>query len=479
MYDSTDRVTVSQQGAGHLQRQFKYDSLGRLTAVEYRTQSCATWPSIPAYWWFSADSTDYGWQNTCVTSADSTQSYSYDQVGNRTDNVHSYGGNNQVLRFNKWTFTYDADGNLTQKTDTTTGHNWHYGWDAYNRLSWVKESGGDSVHYDYDVRGHLVRRSTNGTINRHWLYVGDQIMGELDGSLYPVLQYVYYPGMDRPYSVMTYNGGSWSEEHELLQDEMGNVVGAIKSGPTVKQLVSYDPWGKATYQVSLSNNGLLWKGLRYEGGAAGLYYVRNRWYDPDVGRFISEDPSGLRGGINLYTFGRNDPVNYADPLGLRSLTQEEMREMGNVCKVLDCSDVNLEDRGYSDSDKNSFQDSFEKADVVTTEPYGSGLTLGNHIWINEYRDADAFVGLLAHELTHVWQNKHGMFGGLRGFAIGLGNLISNLWQDPYSLSGYNSNANFSTYGYEQQAEITKQCTVSAVYCNTPGYPFSPSAVGSW
>jgi RHS repeat-associated protein len=50
--------------------------------------------------------------------------------------------------------------------------------------------------------------------------------------------------------------------------------------------------------------------------AAGLYYARNRWYHPGTGRFLSEDPIGLAGGENLYTFAGNDPVNAADPFGL-------------------------------------------------------------------------------------------------------------------------------------------------------------------
>jgi len=47
----------------------------------------------------------------------------------------------------------------------------------------------------------------------------------------------------------------------------------------------------------------------------GLYYVRVRYYDPQLGRFISEDPIGLLGGINPYVYAGNDPVNQLDPSG--------------------------------------------------------------------------------------------------------------------------------------------------------------------
>ena len=47
-----------------------------------------------------------------------------------------------------------------------------------------------------------------------------------------------------------------------------------------------------------------------------VYYYRNRYYDASLGRFISEDPIGLRGGSNLYPYVRNNPTNRVDPLGL-------------------------------------------------------------------------------------------------------------------------------------------------------------------
>lgn len=61
---------------------------------------------------------------------------------------------------------------------------------------------------------------------------------------------------------------------------------------------------------------LRWKGLLWEGDSTQLYYVRARWYDPAMRRFVSEDPVGLAGGINLYLYGSGDPVNMIDPSGL-------------------------------------------------------------------------------------------------------------------------------------------------------------------
>lgn len=63
-------------------------------------------------------------------------------------------------------------------------------------------------------------------------------------------------------------------------------------------------------------NGSLLTGQR---GAAGLEYRRNRYYDPQQGRFTQENPIGLAGGMNLYGFANGDPVNFSDPFGLSPL----------------------------------------------------------------------------------------------------------------------------------------------------------------
>jgi RHS repeat-associated protein len=286
-YDSVSRVQAIQQVRGHLQRQFSYDSLGRLSAVAYRNQPCQTWPGTP--------DTDFGWRDTCVGTADSVQTFTYDAVGNRTDHGGTYTAGNRITHFGPWTFTYDADGNVTQKQDTTTGETWHYTWDPLNRLVGVAQAGGDSLTYEYDALGRLARRKTNGTIDRHWLYVGAQIMAELDGGLQEQVQYSYNPGIDRPHT---------ADGLRLIQDELGNVIGDQ----------DYTPWGRPI-SYGTSDSKLLWKGLLYERDTDGLYYMRNRWYDPDIGRFLAEDPAGLQAGVNFYTFAGNDPINGFDPNG--------------------------------------------------------------------------------------------------------------------------------------------------------------------
>jgi hypothetical protein len=146
-------------------------------------------------------------------------------------------------------------------------------------------------------------------------------------------------------------------------------------------------------------------------------------------------------------------------------------QLGEICDVIDCSEIELLDLGYDDSGRNTFQDDLEKWEVITQVPLPSrGLTIGNTIWIHMHRDDTRFMSLLRHEITHVWQNQTG--GIFKGFAIGVGNAISQIWRNPYDISGYTPSKPFGQYGYEQQAEIARRCNGGVTYyCSSPGYPF--------
>ena len=60
---------------------------------------------------------------------------------------------------------------------------------------------------------------------------------------------------------------------------------------------------------------------QYYDAETGLHYNWNRYYDPDTGRYLSPDPIGLEGGLNLYAYVENDPVNWVDMFGLTAVPQ--------------------------------------------------------------------------------------------------------------------------------------------------------------
>ena len=78
----------------------------------------------------------------------------------------------------------------------------------------------------------------------------------------------------------------------------------------------YDPYGNLLSSTSAIRNPLLYTGRELD-RETGLYYYRARYYDPDVGRFLTEDPLGFEAGLNFYAYIDNNPVNFTDPMGLQ------------------------------------------------------------------------------------------------------------------------------------------------------------------
>jgi RHS repeat-associated protein len=89
------------------------------------------------------------------------------------------------------------------------------------------------------------------------------------------------------------------------------VIKVIEHDGTAPVAQDYDAFGAADGAVA--KNG---PGFNGAPSVDGFQYLRNRWYDPNVGRFTQEDPIGFGGGINLYAYAGSNPVSYSDPYGL-------------------------------------------------------------------------------------------------------------------------------------------------------------------
>jgi RHS repeat-associated protein len=99
---------------------------------------------------------------------------------------------------------------------------------------------------------------------------------------------------------------------------IGSTVAMTDSSKAIVNKYFYTAFGELTNQIESVT-----QPFKYVGQAGimqepnGFYYMKARYYDPSIGRFISEDPSGFDGGdINLYAYANNNPVNFIDPLGL-------------------------------------------------------------------------------------------------------------------------------------------------------------------
>lgn len=168
------------------------------------------------------------------------------------------------------------------------------------------------VGYGYDAEGRRSSRTEGGT-TRHSLYaLGQEIAEYADGVL--AARHVPGPGLDEPLATVT---GAPSSRARVWYhaDAQGSVIarsdafGAVPAG----ERFSYTPYGAAG-SGSGSAAAFRFVGRRLE-PAVGLYDMRARVYAPALGRFLQPDPIGTDGGINLYAYVRNDPLNLVDPNG--------------------------------------------------------------------------------------------------------------------------------------------------------------------
>lgn len=235
------------------------------------------------------------------------RTYAWDAVGNPVGTYYTVENGNRLTRSSPFYLEYDADGNLTRKyrTDQFTFDQRLF-WNALGQLDSVRTNG-TTVRYGYDGLGQRIRAGAT-----QFLYDGDDLLMELNASGLPNRSFTYYPGVDNPHSVRMANGAIYY----YTTDFPGNVVALINKNRQIVARYTYDDFGHSNPVVdSIGGQPLRFAGRELD-AATGLYYMRARWYDPDLARFISEDPIGLEGGLNLYAYVGNNPMNALDPSGL-------------------------------------------------------------------------------------------------------------------------------------------------------------------
>jgi RHS repeat-associated protein len=164
--------------------------------------------------------------------------------------------------------------------------------------------------------------------------------------MYGQVAYAYGPGVDQPLSIVrsNYTDKDWNGNNPTRWPEFaliphrpahpGAISGTFGSGATAWCIASDHcvvldwPTNRFPYKsVSDVYGQGFWHGshLTDKRDMNGLYYRRNRYYDPSTGRFTQEDPIGLAGGLNVYGFAEGDPVSFSDPFGLRSCADIRQR----------------------------------------------------------------------------------------------------------------------------------------------------------
>jgi RHS repeat-associated protein len=325
-YDATSKLTQKKAPNG-VKTAYQYDGLDRLTRLldtkgvttiadhqyQYNPASQITQIAEPTI------TRSYGYDSVDrLTSANYSnplqphENYAYDGVGNRTASQlsasYSYQRFNRLTSTSSATYSYDANGNLVSKIDSTGTT--QYTWDFENRLRQVTLPNGNTVNYKYDALGRRIQRTPGAGVSTNFVYDGQDVVKDLnsDGS---TVDYLNGLGIDNKLRLTDSRQAALGPLY-FLQDHLGSTTALTNSlGVSVAQ-VAYDSFGNS------SGNSL----TRYDytgrerDAATGLMYHRARWYDPQVGRFVSEDPTVLAGGINQFTYVHNNAQNATDPSGL-------------------------------------------------------------------------------------------------------------------------------------------------------------------
>ena len=295
-------------------RAYSYDKLRRLTGYADYSTSNGQYLCAPGTNYVVDPVTgEPCWQEGSRTSTDSSN-YQYDLVGNRSDSGAVVTAGNRMVRFRGDTIVYDADGNMAKRWLLAGGRVDSLVWNSLGELVSVTRNG-VMTSFGYDAFGRRVRKTTGSTVTRY-LHDTDELLAELDGSGNRIAEYTYYPGIDRPHSVRRWSGGV-ATTYYYATDHPGNVVGLIDNANALVNRYSYAPFGARQDSAGTVLNSLRYAGRELD-DETGLYYNRARYYDPTLGRFISEDPIGLAAGVNVYVYVDDNPISGIDPYGLQS-----------------------------------------------------------------------------------------------------------------------------------------------------------------
>ena len=262
---------------------------------------------------------DNAWQLTGITYKNSSGTtlgnltYSNDTVGRRTNIAGTYArtnlptaltanavydNNNRLTSWNGTAITYDNNGNMLSDGSRT------FTWDARDRLTSI--SGGATASFTYDALGRRTSKTVSGTTTK-FVYDGLNPVQERNSSN-AVTANLLTGGLDQYFSRTV-----GATQRVFMTDALGSTVALTDSSQAVQTSYTYEPFGRTTQTGAADTSSFKYTGREDDG--TGLYYYRARYYNPVLQRFVSEDPIGLSGGINAYSYAINNPLSYVDPTG--------------------------------------------------------------------------------------------------------------------------------------------------------------------
>jgi RHS repeat-associated protein len=288
-YDKMDNIT--QKGTEHGDYAYGYDPLYRLTAADN--------PTLPK------------------------EAYSYDGVGNRLTSAEhqnwSYNANNELYGYNGPTFQYDANGNATQKNDNGAVTNYLY--NTEDRLAQVTDGAGSlTASYYYDPFGRRLWKEVAG-VRTYFVYADEGLVAEADAAGTVTKTYSYRPG------------STWTTDPLFMRQDgqyyfyQNDHLGTPQKMTSISGAKVWEATYKAFGEAELGPQSSVVSNLRFPGQyydqEIDLNYNFHRNYDPKTSRYAVPDPIGVKGGINLYSYAKNNPIRFTDSLGLEALPNND------------------------------------------------------------------------------------------------------------------------------------------------------------
>jgi RHS repeat-associated protein len=302
--DADGRITTKAETVSGKKNTFTYgyDTAGRLTGVKENGSSIST--------------------------------YTYDTNSNRLSATTSsgtvtgtYDAQDRLLTYGNASYTYTANGELASVTagsQTTT-----YSYDVLGNLIAATLPNGTKIAYVIDAENHRVGKEESGVLQSGFLYDGDRIAAQLNGSNQIVSQFIYVSGAISPDYVVT--GGV---TYRIFSDQLGSprLVVNTSTGAIAEQ-INYDEFGNVTSDTNPSFQPFGFAGGLYDQDTK-LVRFGARDYSPAIGRWTAKDPALFEGSdTNLYAYVFNDPVNLTDSSGLDPDCDENKKEKSLKDKI--------------------------------------------------------------------------------------------------------------------------------------------------